>query len=163
LDAFVVMPNHVPGIVMLGTDLSVGPIPVGATLASPNPAEAALGATDPTRWHGHAIPKGFGEPPVEAVGDRATHASPLPELPERARPKGLTSRSLGAIIGSFKAAVTREVSASEGNPSPVIWHRNYYEHIIRSERSLVTLRAYVAGNPARREMDQLHPQVPPRW
>ncbi|KAA0206229.1 transposase [Candidatus Uhrbacteria bacterium] len=74
----------------------------------------------------------------------ATHASPLP--------KGPSSGSVGAIIGSFKSAVTKRVN--EMNPlfGPV-WQRNYYERVIRSDAELDAVRQYIRDNPAKWEED----------
>ena len=38
-----------------------------------------------------------------------------------------------------------------------LWQRNYWEHIVRDEPELNRIREYIANNPARWEMDQLHP------
>lgn len=38
-----------------------------------------------------------------------------------------------------------------------LWQRNYYEHIIRSERALSAIRQYIAENPARWALDRYNP------
>ena len=38
-----------------------------------------------------------------------------------------------------------------------LWQRNYWEHIVRDEPELNRIREYIANNPARWEMDRLHP------
>src|SRR4029434_6741987 len=43
--------------------------------------------------------------------------------------------SLGAIIRSFKSAVTKRYNEEHGRSGLEIWQRNYYEHIIRDERA----------------------------
>ena len=35
-----------------------------------------------------------------------------------------------------------------------IWQRNYYEHIIRTERALNAIRKYILDNPARWHLDK---------
>jgi len=35
----------------------------------------------------------------------------------------------------------------EKTPGTSIWHRNYYEHVIRSEESLFNIRSYIICNP----------------
>jgi REP element-mobilizing transposase RayT len=105
LDAFVVMPNHVHGILVITND-------VGDT----------VGAT-------------------RRVAPTSTT---------------LQSGSLGAIIGQFKSAVTRAINRLPDAPDHPIWQRNYYEHIIRSEDTLNTIRAYVANNPAKWAEDSLY-------
>lgn len=90
LDAHVIMPNHVHGIIMLGTD-------------------PALSTDDQT---------------------------------------------VGLIVNSFKNRVLAEwrIGARESgwpryeNP---LWHRDYYERIVRNDAELDAYRAYFLGNPAR--------------
>jgi REP element-mobilizing transposase RayT len=77
VDAFVVMPNHVHGVLLF----------------------------------------------MEAVG--AGHAQPLP-----------------VVVGSFKSAASRLIGAS-------IWQRNYWEHVIRNNRELDSVRDYIEDNPLR--------------
>ena len=68
----------------------------------------------------------------------------------------LHSGSLGAIIGQFKSAVTRQARRLEGMHDVQIWQRNYYEHVIRSEESLYDIRKYIAENPSRWSDDSLY-------
>ena len=57
--------------------------------------------------------------------------------------------TLGTIIGTYKAAVTRKIH----HPDLKIWQGRYHDHIIRNEKSLNKLREYVLYNPARWEDD----------
>ena len=113
LDAFVVMPNHLHGIVVI----------------------------DARATHDRA------------THDRATHASPLQSV----RPAGPGGGSLGAIIGSFKSAVTRQVNVARGEPGPPIWQRNYYEHVVRNKKTLNAIREYILLNPSRWAQDVENP------
>ena len=61
----------------------------------------------------------------------------------------LQAGSLGAIIGRFKGSVTRRVHELSICRDFPIWQRNYYDHIIRNEKSLQTIREYIMLNPAR--------------
>ncbi|MDX1994121.1 MAG: transposase [bacterium] len=110
LDAFVVMPNHFHGIVVIAESIS--------------PAMQG-----------------------ETVG--ATRASPVPKANDIARPNGPKSGSLGAIIGSFKSAVSKRIRQLPNALDTPIWHRNYHDVIVRDERMLNTLRAYIENNPAK--------------
>jgi hypothetical protein len=38
-----------------------------------------------------------------------------------------------------------------------LWQRNYYEHIIRNEKSLNHIREYILTNPMRWELDRKNP------
>ncbi|GAB4432037.1 MAG: transposase [Anaerolineae bacterium] len=69
----------------------------------------------------------------------------------------VTSGSLGAIIRAFKSAVTRRINALRGTPGAPVWQRNYYEHIIRTERALHAIRRYIAENPLRWHLDPYNP------
>jgi len=91
LDTFVIMPNHVHGIIRI----------IGAGL---EPAPTITTAT----------------------------------------PKQL---SLPEIIRQFKTFSARRINAIRhvrGNP---VWQRNYYDHIIRDEKSLYGIRKYIRENP----------------
>jgi REP element-mobilizing transposase RayT len=63
------------------------------------------------------------------------------------------AKSLGSIIRSFKAAVTRQIGSDSETP---IWQRNYYDHIVRNEADLDRIRTYVIHNPARWREDSLY-------
>jgi putative transposase len=64
------------------------------------------------------------------------------------------ARSLPTIIGAFKSAVSRRINRQRGTPGGQVWQRNYYEHIVRSERALDAIQRYIADNPARWELDR---------
>ena len=107
LDAFILMPNHLHGIVILPQSIDS----VGARHASPSPA------------------------------------SPSKSAVESSPPTGAPARSLGALIGSFKAAMTRRINQNRETPAPPVWQRNYYERIVRNERVLEVTRCYILLNP----------------
>ena len=82
----------------------------------------------------------------------ATHASPLPSGPPK--------RSLGAIIGAYKSAVSRHANRlglSSGSSGRSIWQRNYYDHVIRDDAALTRIRQYIADNPFRWAEDPENP------
>lgn len=88
---------------------------------------------------------------VEPVG--ATHGSP----PGTSRGPG--HRSLGAIVGTFKTAVTQRINRLRATPGALVWQRSYYEHVIRNERALDAIRQYIADNPRRWAEDGENPDV----
>ncbi|MGA0334456.1 MAG: transposase, partial [Kiritimatiellia bacterium] len=67
--------------------------------------------------------------------------------------------ALGNVIGAFKAAVTRRIRRTGDSqvapphaapPSSIrIWHRNYYERIVRSEEAERNIIEYIRMNPWR--------------
>jgi REP element-mobilizing transposase RayT len=131
LDEWVVMPNHIHGIVVILEDQRRG--------------EASPG----TGSHTEQLPAGeTGLADQVAYGD----ASPLPR-----RPSGVPSGSLGAIIGNFKSVTARRINRLRHTPGAPVWQRNYYEHIVRDERALNAIRQYIADNPARWAWDTYNP------
>jgi putative transposase len=67
---------------------------------------------------------------------------------------GVASKSIGALVGGFKAAVTTRCNRLNLSPNKVIWQRNYYEHVIRNDESLIKIREYIANNPAQWALDK---------
>jgi putative transposase len=59
----------------------------------------------------------------------------------------ISEGSLGAIIRSFKGAVTKIVNSKSLSIQTPLWQRGYYEHIIRNERELQKISDYIALNP----------------
>jgi putative transposase len=84
---------------------------------------------------------------------RAWHAKPLQEA-QFGHPM---SRTIGTIMGSFKSATTKEVRRKTGETDMMLWQRNYYEHIIKSQSGLDHIRRYIAENPANWGADEENP------
>ena len=136
LDAWVVMPNHLRGILIID---DTGRVQVGAQLST----------TEGTRSD-RTVPV-----PRRNQPDRL-HAAPL-----QPRRTNVEPGSLGAIVRSYKSSVTKQINRMRGTPGEPFWQRNYWEHIIRSEASLARIREYIETNPARWAEDRLHPDAPP--
>jgi REP element-mobilizing transposase RayT len=66
-------------------------------------------------------------------------------------------RSLGALIAGFKSASTKRINRVRETPGIPIWQRNYYEHIIRDESGLNSIRQYIQTNPAQWANDEENP------
>ena len=86
---------------------------------------------------------------IISINVEATHASPLPRIS-----KGPAPGSIGAIIGSFKSAVTKRVHQISKNTNNNLWQRNYYEHIIRNDRDYQAIYEYIHANPLNWEKDE---------
>ena len=162
LDAFVVMPNHLHGIIIVN-DL------VGATRhAQDGVREGDDRMQDQTRVGGDGSPSGGatrqvqevareGDDPVQYQARVGIDGSPL----RRMRSNGPPAGSLGAMIGQFKSRATKRIWARLEKDRTPVWQRNYYEHIIRDEADLRRIREYIQNNAARWDQDQLHPAAPP--
>lgn len=55
------------------------------------------------------------------------------------------SKTIGAIIRGYKSAVTKQVTQLGFRGQ--LWQRNYYDHIIRSEKAYSAIRNYIVNNP----------------
>ena len=67
------------------------------------------------------------------------------------------SNNLGAIIRGFKSAVTKQINQMQ-NEIIFQWQKNYYDRIIRDEKSLDKIREYIRNNPPQRELDRNNPE-----
>jgi REP element-mobilizing transposase RayT len=63
------------------------------------------------------------------------------------RSRGVESHSLGAVVGSFKSAVTREINLLRKTPGAKVWQSSYYDHLIRDAADLERIRRYIQLNP----------------
>ncbi len=59
------------------------------------------------------------------------------------------SGSLATIVGAYKSAVTKRINLLRHTPGEPVWLRNYYEHIICSEKEYENIVNYIDLNPLR--------------
>ncbi len=157
LDEFIVMPNHVHGILMIvdpdNCPRAADPDPnpsVGANHHSPN-LPAKDGPLD-----GVNVPctctnqDSLASDAHQRPNVRANDYSPL-------RVRG-TSRTIGSVIRGFKTGVTKWMRKNANVRD--VWQRNYFEHVIRNEESLHHIRRYITQNPASWLHDPENPQAP---
>ena len=136
-DEFVIMPNHLHGIIwLIGTD-GVRPYeflhPVGADGVRPNEGVR----TDDNILLNSGVQQKPG----------AYHA------PLRRKP-----RSISSFVAGFKAAVASR--AGKELDMTKIWQRNYYDHIIRNDQDFLNIWEYIDTNPQRWQEDQLYLSLP---
>jgi REP element-mobilizing transposase RayT len=144
LDKFVVMPNHLHGILWIQSPM-------------PDDCETIVRTTEFVRALQTELPQ-------EALGVRdpitlleivSKHALLQPRQmrtdPQRA--------SLSAIIGAFKSATTREIhrlhslrNPNSSNSGRSTWQSGFHEHIVTNELSLAHVRRYIETNPAQNKV-----------
>ncbi len=71
--------------------------------------------------------------------------------------------TLGEIIRKFKYETTKQINIVRNSPGVKVWQRNYYEHIIRSDRAHQIICQYIHQNPSKWNNDQFHPKKPSKW
>jgi len=170
----IIMPNHLHGIIQIinetgsvGADLRVCPdsdlrvCPDSDLRVCP---DSDLRVCPDDTWQtsktgqSHRIaPTGTEKSGERTLGERA--------LGERA----LGERALGEHIGSplhamiqwFKTMTTNEYIRGVNNNgwprfNKKLWQRNYYEHIIRNEKSCCQISEYIQTNPLKWQDDKYH-------
>ncbi len=68
---------------------------------------------------------------------------------------GLQPNSLGSIIGQIKSVCTKRIRA-EGH-GDFDWQERFHDEIIRNERALDAVRAYIINNPTNWDKDKDNP------
>jgi len=155
LDEYVVMPNHVHGIIQIVNH--VKPDALHTVCAVGIPIVSGINMPD----EGNSL--GNMRPHVWDVG--ANDYSPLRnpnrvvQYPGRIHfnPRG-TSRTLGSMVRGFKIGVT--LHARGHGFIGDVWQRNYFDHIIRSQRSFERIRVYIRDNPKNWSRDRNNPDRP---
>jgi putative transposase len=186
LGEFVVMPNHIHGIIMIKSDeLDVGVYAVNPNTSNPMNEKTVCGGL-------HRTPE---------VG--------LRRKPLHDHRRGMKPKSLGSFVNGFKGSVTSRTikicnsldfnsnqivqnqtnvgvcaanpntanpntaNPNTANPNTVnpntvnprhktgeyqpIWQRNYYEHIIRDEKEFLKITNYIYNNPQNWATDEDNP------
>lgn len=69
-----------------------------------------------------------------------------------------TGTNIGNIIGAFKSITTNHyiygINHHDWQPfTKRLWQRNYYEHVIRNEKSYLNLSDYIQNNPTTWQQD----------
>jgi putative transposase len=139
-DAWVVMPNHIHGIVMINAIDRDADDVNRANCHSPLPVRA--NCHSPVQ--------------VGANGNSPMHSPMHP-------PMKMKSCSLSSFVTGFKSATTKQINIHRNTWKIPVWQRNYYEHIIRNEEALQHIRRYVHNNPIVWQQDQLHPDNLSKW
>lgn len=142
LHEFVVMPNHFHGIIEI----------VGATLV-----------VDPeTRYNQNEIEKNGDQTIDENQQLGKPQAFNQLGQPQGFAPTSLTEKqkTVGDMVGAFQSIATVEYIRGVKNLgwksfNGKLWQRNYWEHIIRDEKSYHRIAEYINNNPKNWKKDKL--------
>jgi REP element-mobilizing transposase RayT len=110
LDEFIVMPNHIHGIIAITDENAVDIVGAGF-----KPAPTTEPTTIPTTKHG---------------------------LPE--------------IVRALKTFSAIKINALRNSQGEKLWQRNYWEHIIRNEKSYQYIANYIVNNPPNWNKDKFY-------
>jgi REP element-mobilizing transposase RayT len=112
LDEWIIMPNHLHGLLLLPG----------------SPSKTVV--TDDHEVIMPGIPFDMRFAPSNTLNP-ADYADEHPHL---------LPGSLGAIVGTYKSGVTRRVNAIRRSPGNRVWQRGYYERIVRDNHELERIR-----------------------
>ncbi len=163
LDTWVIMPNHIHGILRLNPNLCRGDAFGSESMRSPQIS------------HPNASPSGSGtsiaprSPQIPQPNASPSDAMRSPQIPQpnaspveasSIPPRGSQSHSIAATIQNFKSISTRKINQLQNTAGQIIWQRNYHEHIIRDDNVRQLIQTYICNNPTNWNLDQLHPDHP---
>jgi len=124
LDEFIVMPNHVHGIITLNGEDERPPTILNANGDSNVETRHAL---SPKKQNDNSI--------VET-----RHAL---SLPAQQRFQNQGKNTISSIVGGYKAAVTKHANRLKFD---FAWQPRFHDHIIRDEQSFQTISNYIINN-----------------
>ena len=124
LDEFVIMPNHVHGIIVIEKPMICN---VSAKSGESNETHTAQQSDVSQQTREPNTP----HEPVSNFGPQ--------------------SKNIASIIRGFKIGVTKY---AVNNNIPFEWQGRYYDHIIRDENDLNRIRKYIIENPSKWKMDE---------
>lgn len=81
-------------------------------------------------------------------------------MSEKGQPQGFAP-TVGDVVGAFKSLTTNEYIRGVKNNgwarfNKNLWQRNYYEHIIRNEKSCYQILEYIQTNPLKWQDDKYY-------
>ena len=132
MDAFVIMPNHIHGIVFIQSE-RVKKLRIGGNVSDESSPTTTFIAN------------------VGAHGRAPLHGDTANDSMHR-KPKSLSS-----FVAGFKSVCTKRINLLRNTPRLSVWQRNYYEYVIRNEADLDRIRSYIRTNPKRWTNDKYHP------
>ena len=161
LDEFVVMPNHIHGIVIIecGGNECTGLPRIGMGLPRIGTGLPRIGTGLPRIGTGlprigTGLPRiGTGLPRIGTGLPRQTRTPINVSQPptDKKQWNGLQKNSLGSIVNHYKGKTKKW--ANTNNHEYFSWQRNYHEHIIRNEKSFERIAEYIKYNPQKWEDD----------
>lgn len=133
LDAFIIMPNHIHGILIIN---------------KPQHPKTRRGEAGENRHNSSPIIPISPASPDLSYEDTPQVSTLTPCPPVNSNPPhGTIPGSIGAIIQNYKSLTSRKINMllrSKNNP---IWQRNFYEHIVRDETDYERIVEYIENNP----------------
>ncbi len=156
LDALVVMPNHVHGIIILRHD-DRSASGVASMDAFVDISVSAPGAASVETQNFASLPTKTDVPLPHAqpikTDPTMTDSTAKTDLPSGNR-FGPQSRNVGSVIRGYKIGVTKY--AKQYGYVDFAWQPRFYEFLIRDAQYMENARRYIVNNPMKWESDTFH-------
>jgi len=134
LDTFVVMPNHVHGVLWIAND-----------------KQNHAGTEPYTRNNSMDINNMYANLTHERVVE--TGLKPV-STGTHDTSKTRAAHSLSEIIRGFKTFSARKINVHQNMVGTPVWQSNYFDHIVRTKRALHNIRTYIQNNPTKWDRDR---------
>jgi len=129
LDEFIIMPNHVHGVLMIGGNVGDGGQGIGN------------GGQDVGKR-------------AQDIEPLREDFFPREDVLRMNAFQHVVSGSVGAVVRGFKIGVTKWFRKNTDIHN--VWQRNFYEHIVRDEGDLNRIQNYIKNNPLKWKTDEYY-------
>jgi REP element-mobilizing transposase RayT len=171
LDVFVVMPNHMHGIILINDDTRRGELhsPGNVTNVPNIELYSPDNVTNVPNIELHSPGNVTNVPNIELHspgnvinrGEFRGECNSPDNIANRGEFRGecnsplrSPSNNVGAIVRGYKSSVTKQINLLNYDVS--VWQRNYHEHIIRNEKSYHHIAGYIIDNPKNWNADKFY-------
>ena len=168
LDVFVIMPNHIHGIVIINNhaiDDGRGVLHTPGLLMNDRGNKPDVLHTPGLLMNDRGNKLDVLHAPGSVLGTSGSVlGAPGSALGASGSIKGVCdtplrspSNTIGAIVRGYKSAVTKQINilgSGNYNQSSSVWQRNYHDHIIRNEQSYQHISNYIINNSAKWDDDK---------
>ena len=171
LDEFVIMPNHVHGIIIItdktdcntriphetAENITVADpaVETGLRPVSTGPVSTGPVSTEPVSTEPVSTEPVSTEPvSTEPVSTELVSTEPVSTRPvsTSTTTKKQKRHGLSEFVRAFKSFSSRRINQLRKTPSQ-IWQSRFYDHVIRDENELNRIREYIINNPLQWELD----------
>jgi len=160
LDEFVIMPNHLHGIIIIDSSEVVGEALANQDFSQlfSEVVGEALANQDFSQLFSEVAGEALANQDFSKQQNLSSQCfAPTVHTGETVKINGTKPQSLAAITQNYKSVSTRQINRMNKAKGNVIWQRNYYEHIIRNEEALNNIREYIVNNSINWVKDQENP------
>lgn len=146
IDAFVVMPNHLHGIIIITDNDEYSRDCRNSRDSRRDTLQRVFTETET-----------HSETETDTVSESKTKTG-TKTIEQFGKP---TKNSIPTIVRLFKSTTTKQINQLRrdtlqrvSTPMQPLWQRNYYEHMIRNEVELNRIRQYIIDNPKKWKTDE---------